>query len=109
VLFAQALNIFTSSFIERMKFDKNKGKINICIDFARGSLCYFEDATLGIRGQFKAYDTTEKEWRHLIFFNTIGHLHARIPRLDLGEGRYRQATAPWEALSVGLPCFLKHS
>ena len=107
MLFAQALNIFTPSFIERMKFDKNKGKLDILIDFARGSLCYFEDATLGIRGQFKAYDTTEKEWRHLIFFNTFGHLHARIPRLDLGEGRYRQATAPWEGFVSGFTLLFK--
>ena len=100
-LFAQALKIETPWFIERMEFDPEKGKLDIWIDFARGSLFYFEVAGLGIRGQFKAYDTTEKEWRHLNFFQYECHLHARIPRLDLGEGRYRQATAPWEGLANG--------
>ncbi len=66
-----------------------------------GSLFYFEDAGLGIRGQFKAYDTTEKEWRNINFFKYECHLHARIPRFDLGEGRYRQATATWEGLANG--------
>ena len=100
-LFAQALQIEKPWFIERMDFDLEKGKLDIWIDFARGSLFHFEDAGLGIRGQFKAYDTTDKEWRHLNFFQYECHLHARIPRLDLGEGRYRQATAPWEGLANG--------
>jgi hypothetical protein len=33
------------------------------------------------------------------FFQYECHLHARIPRLNLGEGRYRLATAPWEGLA----------
>ena len=100
-LFAQALRIEKPWFIERMEFDPEKGKLNIWIDFSRGSLFYFEDAGLNIRGQFKAYDTTEKVWRHLNFFQYECHLHARIPRLDLGEGRYRQAQALWEGLANG--------
>ena len=100
-LFAQALRIEKPWFIERMEFDPEKGKLDIWIDFARGSLFYFEDSGLKIRGQFKAYDTTEKVWRHLNFFQYECHLHARIPRLDLGEGRYRQAQAPWEGLANG--------
>ena len=67
-LFAQALQIEKPWFIDRMEFDLEKGKLDIWIDFARGFLCYFEDAGLGIRGQFKEYDTTEKEWRHINFF-----------------------------------------
>ena len=35
------------------------------------------------------------------FFQYECHLHARIPRLDLGEGRYRQATVTWEGLANG--------
>ena len=85
-----------------MEFDPEKGKLDIWIDFARGSLFYFADVGLEIQGQFKAYDTTVKEWRHLNFFQYECHLHASIPRLELGEGRYRQATAPWEGLDNGV-------
>ena len=60
-LFAQVLKIEKPLFMEPIVFDSDKEKLNMWIDFARGSLCYFEDAVLGIRGQFKAYDTTEKE------------------------------------------------
>lgn len=100
-LFAKALMIELPWYIDRMEFDQGKGKLDIWIDFARGSLFKFEDAGLGIRGQFKAYDTTEKVWRHLNFFQYECHLHARIPRLDLGDGRHRLATAPWEGLANG--------
>ena len=46
-LFAQALKIETPWFIERMEFDPGKGKLDIWIDFVRGSFIYFEDAGLG--------------------------------------------------------------
>lgn len=62
---------------------------------------YFEDAGLKICGRFKAYDTKEKVLRQLNFFQTECHLHARIPRLDLGEERYLQVQAPWEGLAHG--------
>ncbi len=91
-----------------MEFDLEKGKLDIWIDFARGSLFHFEDSGLGIRGQFKAYDASIIGCRTNSFQYEC-HLNARIPRLDLGEGRYRQATAPWEGLANGLPCSLKHS
>ena len=65
-----------------------------------GSLCYFEDAGLGIRAHIKAYDASIIGWR-TNSFQYESHLNARIPRLDLGEGRYRQATAPCEGLVNG--------
>lgn len=98
-LFAQALRIDKPWFIDRMEFDAEKGKLDIWIDFALGSLFCFKDSTLNIRGEFKAFDTTVKIWRLLNFFQYQCHLHTSIPRLDLGDGRYRQAQAPWEGLA----------
>jgi transposase len=100
-LFAKALMIEKPWYIDRIDFDQEKSKLDLWIDFARGSLFAFDDAGLGIRGQYKAYNTMENEWRHLNFFQFECHLHARFPRLDLGDGRYRQATAPWEGLANG--------
>lgn len=56
---------------------------------------------MDIRGHIKAYGTTDRKWRHLNFFQYECRLHAGIPRLDLGDGRYRLATAPWEGLANG--------
>jgi hypothetical protein len=43
-----------------MYLNLENGKLDIWIDFARGALCSFEDAGLGLRGQFKADVTMEK-------------------------------------------------
>ena len=108
-LFSKALMIELPWYIDRMDFEPEKGKLDIWIDFAPGSEFFFEDKELGINGRFKAYDTVDKVWRHLNFFQYECLLHARIPLLDLGNGRYRQVKAPWEGISNGFTCCSKPS
>ena len=100
-LFAKALLIEKPWFVEEVKFDLAGGKLEIWIDFERGSTFYFEDKELGIKGHFKAYDTANKTWRHLNFFQYQCLLHAWVPRVDLGNGKYRQVQTPWEGLAAG--------
>jgi len=100
-LFARALLVEKPWFIERIEFDQEGGKLEIWIDFERGSTFSYEDKGLNIQGHFKAYDTVQKRWRHLNFFQYQCYLHAWIPRLDLGDGKVRQVQAPWEGQSVG--------
>jgi len=100
-LFAKALLIEKPWFVEEVKFDLAAGKLEIWIDFERGSTFYFEDEELGIKGQFKAYDTTCKTWRHLNFFQYQCLLHAWVPRVDLGNGKFRQVQTPWEGHAIG--------
>lgn len=100
-LFAKALLIEKPWFVEEVKFDLAAGKLEIWIDFERGSTFYFEDKELGIKGHFKAYDTANKTWRHLNFFQYQCLLHAWVPRVDLGNGKYRQVQTPWEGLAAG--------
>ena len=82
-----------------MYLNFENGKLDIWIDFARGSLCSFEDEGLGFRGQFKADVTMEK--LATPDFSIQASSIRQEPRLDLGEGRYRSAIAPWEALTIG--------
>jgi len=100
-LFAKALLIEKPWFVEEVKFDLAAGKLEIWIDFERGSTFYFEDEELGIKGHFKAYDTTNKTWRHLNFFQYQCLLHAWVPRVDLGKGKFRQVQTPWEGHAAG--------
>jgi transposase len=88
-------------YIHEIQFNQDAGKLEIWIDFERGSTFYFEDKELGISGHFKAYDTTRKTWRHLNFFQYQCYLHAWIPRVDLGDGKVRQVQAPWEGHTAG--------
>ena len=100
-LFAKALLVEKPWFVHEIKFDQNAGKLEIWINFDRGSTFYYQDKESGIEGHFKAYDTTEKTWRHLNFFQYQCYLHAWIPRVDLGNGKFRQVQAPWEGHAPG--------
>jgi hypothetical protein len=82
-----------------MYLNLRNGKLDIWFDFARGALCSFEDAGLGFRGQFKADVTMEK--LAIPVFSIQASSIRQEPRFDLGEGRYRSAIAPWEALAIG--------
>lgn len=101
-LFSAALMIEKPWFIQEIKLDQENGKLEIWIDFERGSKFYYEDTELGVKGHFKAYDTTQKTWRHLNFFQYQCYLHAWIPRVDTGSGgKIRQVYAPWEGHAAG--------
>lgn len=100
-LFSLALQIQAPWFIKEMKFDLPQGQLDIYIDFERGSVFDYQDEVLGIKGKFKAYDTCEKTWRHLNFFQYKCLLHAYIPRVDIGNGKVRQVQAPWEGKASG--------
>jgi hypothetical protein len=47
-LFSKALMIDLPWFIEKIEFDQAPGKLDVWIDFARGSELFFEDTALGI-------------------------------------------------------------
>lgn len=100
-LFELALNITEPWFIKNINFDENKKRLDINIDFKKGSLFEYEDRDKNINGKFKAYDTTNKEWRHLNFFQHECYLHARTPRVKLSDGSVKLIKTPWEGKSSG--------
>lgn len=100
-LFEMALQIKLPWFISGVEFREEEKRLNIHIDFKKGSTFHYESLTEGINGNFKAYDTVVKEWRHLNFFEHECYLVARIPRIDAGNGKIRQVEAPWEGFSSG--------
>jgi len=101
-LFQMALNVTDPWFINDLKFDVESKRLDIYIDFKKGSTFSFldeqEDKELvGL----KAYDTSNKTWKHLNFFEHECYLHARVPRVKLESGKVKQITTPWEGLSNG--------
>ncbi|MDP1621306.1 MAG: hypothetical protein Q8M08_03110 [Bacteroidales bacterium] len=91
------------------KFDQNAGKLERWIDFERSSSFSCEDKKLGSEGYLKAYDTTEKTWRHLNFFQSQCDLRAWIPRVDLGNGKIRHVQTPWECHAAGFTSLFEFS
>jgi len=100
-LFSMALGIEPPWYIRDITFDKDVRRLDIHIDFESGSIFHYEDSDTGISGDFKAYDTVEKVWRHLNFFQHECYLRCRTPRVDIGGGRARLVSPPWSGMSNG--------
>jgi transposase len=77
--------------ITKVEFDEGGGIIKVFIDFPRGSV--FVCPVCG-KTQ-KAYDTTEKELRHLSFFQYACYLVVRVPRVDCPDDGIHQIDVPW--------------
>jgi transposase len=101
-LFQMALNVTEPWFVKEVKFNLESKKLDIYIDFKKGSTySYFDEEDNKEIVGLKAYDTKEKKWRHLNFFEHECYLHARVPRVKLPNGKVKLISTPWEGLSNG--------
>ena len=73
------------------QFEEGQGVLKIFIDFPKGSLFPCPRCAR----PSKAYDTTEKQWRHLNFFQYVCYLTARAPRVECTDHGILQAEVPW--------------
>ena len=100
-LFQRALGINSPWFIKSMDFDENTKRLDIEIDFKRGSTFTDIDEKTDSPKSYKAYDTVKKTWRHLSFFQHECYLHARVPRIKRDDGRVRLIPPPWSGVVSG--------
>lgn len=91
-VFQQALGLTPPWRVESAQFDAEAGRLDIQLDFAAGSgfPCPVCD-----RQGCKAYDTSNKTWRHLNFFEHRAYLHARVPRVECQECGIKAVKVPW--------------
>jgi transposase len=94
-IFSQALGIVDPWFIKSVNFDVEKKRLDVNIDFKRGSKFSDYDEDLGSPKEYKAYDTIKKSWRHLNFFEHECYLNARTPRIKRDDGTIRLIMPPW--------------
>jgi transposase len=94
-LFEKALHIESPFYIKEVDFDIEKKRLEINIDFIRGSTFKYDNS------EHKAYDTKAKQWRHLNFFEHECYLNVRVPRIKPGDGKVKLVAMPWEGLSNG--------
>jgi transposase len=90
-LFEMALQLEKPWFISNIDLNKEQKKLNITLDFPRGSV--FRCSKCGC--EVKAYDTEEKTWRHMNFFQYECYLKARVPRLNCSVDGIHQVELPW--------------
>jgi len=91
-LFALALGLTKPWCVVRNELDTVKRELEIGIDFERGGT--FPCSECGQTG-CKAYDTEERSWRHLNFFQFRTMLTARVPRIDCRKCGKRVVDVPW--------------
>src|SRR5260370_5649788 len=76
-LFALALGLTEPWYVASLAFSPEEKTLNIELDFRRGrTFPCPECSTAGC----KAYDTEERQWRHLNFFEHQTILRSRVPR-----------------------------
>ena len=101
-LFQMALNVTDPWFVSDLKFDADNKRLDIYIDFKKGStFSYIDPESKEEFVGLKVHDTKDKRWRHLNFFEHECYLHTRVPRVKLPNGKIKLISTPWEGLSNG--------
>lgn len=90
-LFTRALKLESPWKVKKIEFKEGEKELKIFIDFPRGSI--FKCPKCG--REAKAYDTKEKRWRHLNFFQYKCYLIVRFPRIKCEEDGILQVEVPW--------------
>ncbi len=103
----QALGIEKPWFIEDLNFDLVSKKLDIKINFSKGTKKNYESKEEDISVFFSPHDTVEKTWRHLSFFQHDCYLTCRVPRVKLDNWKVRQINTPWEGLNNGFTLLLE--
>lgn len=92
-LFNLALGLTSPWEVWNIRFSPEEHRLDITIGFPRGSL--FTCPVCGSKGA-KAYDTAEKSWRHLNFFQHEAWLTASVPRVECDQGcGVKKIEVPW--------------
>lgn len=97
-LFQLALGLTAPWQVSSSEFDLQRRRLDIRIDFPRGSTFSCPECE---QANLKAYDTKEKTWRHLNFFQHEAYLTARVPRVRCNKCGIRLVEVPWARSESG--------
>jgi transposase len=91
-LFRLALGIAEPIYINEIMFDSAAGELHIHMDFRRGGK--FACSQCGAES-LPVYDTADKTWRHLNFWQYKTYIHMRTPRTQCPGCGQRLWVPPW--------------
>lgn len=95
-IFAMALGLGAPWFIREIKFGKETSRLDIYLSFTKGYKFEMDDGK-----EYTAYDTVERSWQHLNFFQHVCYLHARVPKVKQADGRIKTQAVPWARKGSG--------
>ena len=87
-----------------VRFDKELKRLNIDLDYPPGSRFPHPET-----GQLApVYDSEERSWRHLNFFQFECYVNAHVPRVDGGSGAgVHRVAVPWAKAQSGFTLLLE--
>lgn len=91
-LFTLALGLSEPWQVVDIQFSKKSGRLDLKIDFSKGAK--FPCPSCQERNN-EVYDTKDRTWRHLNFFQYETYIHARVPRVRCGKCGIKQVDVPW--------------
>jgi transposase len=97
-IFTMALGLSEPWYISKVEFidgAHSTKELHLWLSFNRGH----RFTVGGIEGT--AYDTIDKTWRHLNFFEHLCYLHASVPRVKAGEHEVVMVDVPWSRKNSG--------
>jgi len=90
-IFQAALGLGQEWMVAKTDFNAKEKRLDIYLDFVPGT-----QFPCPICNQLSnAYDTTERTWQHLNFFQHTTYIHARLPRIACPTDGIKQIQVPW--------------
>lgn len=90
-IFQAALGLGQEWMVVKTDFNAKEKRLDIFLDFAPGT----QFPCPVCNQPSTAYDTTERTWQHLNFFQHTTYIHARLPRIDCQADGIKQIQVPW--------------
>lgn len=90
-IFQAALGLGEEWLVVKTEFTAEAKRLDIYLDFAAGT--QFPCTVCGKKSG--VYDTTDRTWQHLNFFQYATYIHARLPRVDCQTDGIKQIQVPW--------------
>jgi len=95
-IFSIALGLKAPWSINEVKFNSVNSQLDIFLSFEKGTKFIMEDGDY-----YSAYDTVERTWEHLNFFQHKCYLHAKVPKVKQADGKTKTQQVPWARKSSG--------
>ena len=107
-IFTQALGLVEPWFVSQVEFqpsekDPERLDVHITLDYQGGSK--FPCPKCGELSP--VYDSNQKEWRHLNFFQYRCYIHARVPRVECKDHKVRLVDVPWAKPGSGFTLLME--
>lgn len=102
-LFRMALGLSQPWTVAKIEFSHDQGQLDLWLDFPSGSrfACPACNELCGV------YDSTQRAWRHLNFFQHKTLLHARQPRIECREHGVKTVQVPWARPGAGFTLLME--